>query len=66
MTMPPDPRLIRETLDAGYRIFIPNHTFRDALDLPPGVAAVATSYTYPGGQMIELRRSPPLATTSAR
>ena len=66
MTMPPDPRLIRDTLDAGYRIFIPNHTFRDALDLPPGVAAVATSYTYPGGQMIELRRSSSPATTSAR
>ena len=66
MTMPPDPRLIRDTLDAGYRIFIPNHTFRGALDLPPGVAAVATSYTYPGGQMIELRRSSSPATTSAR
>jgi hypothetical protein len=58
--------LIGHALDAGYRIFTPSDTFRGAADLPPGVAAVATSYTYPGGQMIELRRSPPLATTSAR
>jgi hypothetical protein len=53
----PDPRLIRDALDAGYRVFAPSFKFDSIRDVPPGVEAVVTDHIYAGGQIIEFRRS---------
>jgi hypothetical protein len=54
-TAPPDPKLVRDALAAGYRVFVPSDLFRGAADVPPGIVAIPTGYTYPNGQMVELR-----------
>jgi len=56
ISQPPDPNLIRDALDSGYRVFTTSNLFFPRLDLPAGVEAVITDYTYPEGRIIELRR----------
>lgn len=51
-----DPNLILGALDAGYRVFIIDWEFNAERDLPPGIEPFATSYSYPRGRFIELRR----------
>ena len=51
-----DKKLVVDALDAGYRVFIISYEFDAARDVPAGVQAVQTAYTYPDGEFIELRR----------
>jgi len=55
-TRQPDPQLIVDALDAGYRVFIVSFEFDARRDVPPGVEPFATNYEFPGGRFIELRR----------
>jgi hypothetical protein len=66
ITAPPDPKLIRDALNAGYRVFITSDLFREAIDVPPGMKAVPTPYEYPTGRMIEFRRESPDAEPAIR
>jgi hypothetical protein len=62
-----DSQLIFNALDAGYRVFIIDFDFNAARDAPPGVEPLPTSYSYPRGRFIELRRraAPPPETNPA-
>ena len=51
-----DKQLILKALGAGYRIYIIDFEFNAARDLPPGVRAYGTNYSYPRGRFIELRQ----------
>jgi hypothetical protein len=56
LTKQVDHQLILDSLNAGYRVFITPFEFDAGRDVPPGVEAVVTDYTYRGGRIIELRR----------
>jgi hypothetical protein len=66
ITAPPDPKLIRDALNAGYRVFVTTDLFRGAIDVPRGMKAVPTRYEYPTGRMIEFRRESPDAEPAIR
>jgi len=53
-----DPQLIFNALNAGYRVFMASSEFNVIRDVPQGLESIATSYEYPDGRMIELRRMP--------
>jgi hypothetical protein len=51
-----DKKLVVDALDAGYRVFIVSYEFDASRDVPAGVQHFRTSYAYPDGEFIELRR----------
>lgn len=51
-----DRLLVIEAINMGYRVFLTSFETDARTDAPPGFELSATSFVYPGGRMVELRR----------